>query len=216
MSDELFSEGSRRKRGSGARAVFELNPWPPFVDAMTAVLAAFAVVMLVISLSQRSAVTKLQQREAELARLREEKARIERKLRALATTGLIEVQGSRVILQGEVLFDSGSSELRADAVKYVAELAPVLRELVATEADQLVMVGGHTDNQAIRRARFATNLELSAARAMTVANVLVAAGLKPETVVASGFGEHHPRTSNDTADGRKRNRRIEIGLVPKP
>ena len=202
------------KRRSGE--VFELNPWPPFVDAMTAVLAAFAVVMLVLSVSQRASVQKLHKQEAELAKLREEKARIERKLRGLATAGLIEVNGSRVILQGEVLFDSGSAELRPEGQRYVEQIAPVLAEIVALDHDQMVMVGGHTDAQAIRRSRYQNNLELSAARATTVAKVLTAAGLPPQAVIASGFGEHHPRASNDDNDGRRQNRRIEIGLVPRP
>jgi flagellar motor protein MotB len=209
-------ESPRRRRGSAQSSVFELNPWPPFVDAMTAVLAAFAVVMLVLSVSQRASVDKLHKQEAELAKLREDKARIERKLKALATTGLIEVNGSRVILQGEVLFDSGSAELRAEGQRYVEKIAPVLAELVAVETDQMVMVGGHTDAQAIRRSRYDNNLDLSAARATTVAKVLVAAGLPAASVIASGFGEHHPRGSNATNEGRRTNRRIEIGLVPKP
>lgn len=214
MSD--VGESPRRRRGSAQGSVFELNPWPPFVDAMTAVLAAFAVVMLVLSVSQRASVDKLHKQEAELAKLREDKARIERKLKALATTGLIEVNGSRVILQGEVLFDSGSAELRAEGQRYVEKIAPVLAELVAVETDQMVMVGGHTDAQAIRRSRYDNNLDLSAARATTVAKVLVAAGLPAASVIASGFGEHHPRGSNATNEGRRTNRRIEIGLVPKP
>lgn len=214
MSD--VGESPRRRRGSAQSSVFELNPWPPFVDAMTAVLAAFAVVMLVLSVSQRASVDKLHKQEAELAKLREDKARIERKLKALATTGLIEVNGSRVILQGEVLFDSGSAELRAEGQRYVEKIAPVLAELVAVETDQMVMVGGHTDAQAIRRSRYDNNLDLSAARATTVAKVLVAAGLPAASVIASGFGEHHPRGSNATNEGRRTNRRIEIGLVPKP
>ena len=117
------------KRDKGE--VFELNPWPPFVDAMTAVLAAFVVVMLVLAVSQQRSVQKLHRQEAELAKLREDKERIERKLRGLATTGLIEVNGSRVILQGEVLFDSGSAELRPEGRTYVEQIAPTLAEVVA-------------------------------------------------------------------------------------
>ena len=199
--------------------VFATNPWPPFVDVMTAMLASFVVIMLVLSITQRQAVVKLRKQELELARLREDKARIERRLKALAASGLMEVADGRVILQGEVLFDSGSAELRSEGRAFLVKLAPVLTELLASEPDQMVMVGGHTDNQGIRtihsgQGAFRSNLELSSARANFVAQALTSAGVPARQIIAAGFGEHHPRAANTDAAGRGRNRRIEIGLVP--
>lgn len=194
--------------------VFTTNPWPPFVDVMTAMLASFVVIMLVLALTQRQSVVKLHKQEAELARLRADKERIERRLKALAASGLMEVADGRVILQGEVLFDSGSAELRPEGRAFLVKLAPVLTELLASEPDQMVMVGGHTDNLGIRHAAFRSNLELSSARANFVAKALTDEGVPARQVIAAGFGEHHPRAPNTDNAGRGKNRRIEIGLVP--
>jgi chemotaxis protein MotB len=78
----------------------------------------------------------------------------------------------------------------------------------------MVLVGGHTDDRPIKTPRFASNWELSTARAVAVAGALEAAGLPARRLVAAGFGEHHPRASNDSDEHRQRNRRIEILLVP--
>jgi chemotaxis protein MotB len=82
------------------------------------------------------------------------------------------------------------------------------------EPDQLVLVGGHTDNIPIQNGRFDSNWELSAARAVAVARVLIAAGLPAERITAAGFAETHPRTANSDDAARRRNRRIEVLLVP--
>jgi chemotaxis protein MotB len=78
----------------------------------------------------------------------------------------------------------------------------------------MVLFGGHTENVPITNDRFQSNWELSTARATAVARAFVHDGLPPQRVIASGFGEHHPRGDNHTQEGRKANRRIEILLVP--
>jgi chemotaxis protein MotB len=202
---------SRRR----APALFPINVWPPLVDALTLALAAFVVLMVVAVIAQGGLLARLRNGEAELARVRAEKARIERRLRALSTTsGTIELEDGKVIVQGELLFASGSDELSLDGKRTLERMAPALGQLVAAEPDQMILVGGHTDDVPIATARFASNWELSAARATAVARGLVAAGLPPERVVASGFGSHHPRAPNNSAAQRRRNRRIEVLVVP--
>jgi flagellar motor protein MotB len=196
------------------RALFPINVWPPLVDALTLVLAAFVLVIIVVLLAQRGLVHRLTERERELEKLKEDKARIERRLEALAATGLVEVVDGKVILQGEVLFASGSAEVTAQGQEFVARLAPPLQALLDAEPDQMVLVGGHTDDRPIHTARFASNWELSTARAVAMASALTAAGLPASRLVAAGFGEHHPRAANADDASRQRNRRIEILLVP--
>jgi chemotaxis protein MotB len=195
-------------------ALFPVNVWPPFVDALTLVLAAFVLLMAVAALAQRSLVARLQQGERELQKLREDKARIERRLRALSSSGMIEVEEGKVIVQGELLFASGSDELSAAGKETIRKMGPALAQLVAAERDQMILVGGHTDDVPIANQRFASNWELSAARATQVARTLVAAGLPEDRVVASGFGAHHPRIEGQTAEARRQNRRIEVLVVP--
>jgi flagellar motor protein MotB len=201
---------SRRR----APALFPVNVWPPLVDALTLALAAFVVLMVVAVIAQGGLLARLRDGEAELARVRAEKARIERRMRALSTSGTIEVDDGKVIVQGELLFASGSDELSPDGRRTLGRLGPALAQLVAAEPDQMILVGGHTDDLPIATARFASNWELSAARATAVARGLVAAGLPPDRVVASGFGSHHPRTPNRSAAARRLNRRIEVLVVP--
>jgi flagellar motor protein MotB len=194
--------------------LFPVNAWPPFVDALTLVLAAFVLIMLAAAVAQSGLLARLRARDRDLERLQKEKARIERRLHALATTASIEVEDGKVIVQGELLFPSGSDELSPAGRRALRSLAAPLGALLAAEPDQMVLVGGHTDDVPIANARFASNWELSAARSTAVARALVAEGLPPARVVASGFGPYHPRGPNRSDEERRRNRRIEVLLVP--
>jgi flagellar motor protein MotB len=184
------------------------------VDAVTLVLAAFAFVILAALVVQRSLAAKLVDRERELQQVKEEKSTVERRLNALASTGLLEIVDGKVILQGEVLFASGSAEVTEGGRAFVGQLAVPLRSLLDAEPDQMVLVGGHTDDRPIRTDRFASNWELSTARAVAIARALEDAGLPAGRIVAAGFGEHHPRRPNVDDASRLQNRRIEVLLVP--
>jgi outer membrane protein OmpA-like peptidoglycan-associated protein len=108
---------------------------------------------------------------------------------------------TRIVLRG-VHFDFDKATIRADA-------RPVLDEAVATlkrEGGILVIAEGHTDNVGTD----AYNLKLSERRAMAVRDYLIAGGISPRRITAEGFGESHPVASNDTADGRAQNRRVEL------
>jgi flagellar motor protein MotB len=195
------------------RSLFPFSVWPPLVDAVTLVLAAFVLITIVALLAQRALLEQLRERERELTRVQEDKARVERRLATLAT-GVVEIDEDKVILQGEVLFDSGSDALRPDGLAFLQGLAGPLVELLAAEPGHMLMVGGHTDDRPIHTPQFPSNWELSTARAVAVMRALSLAGVPPSRVIAAGFGAHHPRGSNDTDDGRKRNRRIELLVVP--
>jgi flagellar motor protein MotB len=206
---------SSRRRLGAARELFPVNTWPPFVDALALVLAAFVLLMLVALVAQQALVKRLRARDDEVAGLRAEKARIERRLRALASIGMVEVDEGKVILQGEVLFDSGSDQLRPEGRAFLERLAPQLGGLLAAERDQMVLIGGHTDDRPLRgNAAFPSNWELSTARAVAVTRVLMGAGLPARRIVASGFGAEHPRVPNVDEASRRKNRRIEVLLVP--
>jgi len=195
------------------RPLFPVSVWPPMIDALTLVLAAFVLLMLVGILAQRGLLERLRERDRELVRLKDDKARIERRLRALAP-GVVEVEEGKVILQGEVLFDSGSDQLTLAGRDFIGQLAGPLAQLLAAEPDQMVLIGGHTDDRPIHTDRFPSNWELSTARAVAVAQALAGGGVDPRRLVASGFGAFHPRAANRDDDSRRQNRRIEVLLVP--
>ncbi|MSP60139.1 MAG: hypothetical protein EXR72_07315 [Myxococcales bacterium] len=201
-------------RRRGHRVLFPINVWPPMVDALTLALAAFVVLMMVAAAAQRGLLARLRERDRQVEQLQKDKERIERRLRAVAPAGIVEVEEGKVILQGEVLFDSGSDELTPAGQVHLATLAVPLAELLRSEPDQMVLVGGHTDDIPIHNLRFFSNWELSTARAVAVARVLTAAGLAPRQVLAAGFGPYHPRLQNQDEVSRRRNRRIEVTLVP--
>jgi flagellar motor protein MotB len=195
-------------------ALFPVNVWPPFVDALTLVLAAFVLLMIVAFVAQRGLLGRLRARDQELSQVREQKSRIEQKLRSLAPQAAYSIDDGKVILQGEVLFDSGSDALKPAGAALMTEIGRSLAGLLASDKGQMVLIGGHTDDRPIHDAHFGSNWELSAARALAVAAVLRRAGVPAPSLVAAGFGEHHPRASNADEGGRAQNRRIEVLVIP--
>jgi chemotaxis protein MotB len=194
--------------------LFAVNPWPPIADGLTLAVAVLVVLALAAAVAHGGLAAKLRARDAELSREKDARTRIEARLRALAPAGTVLVEDGKVILQGEVLFASGSDELSVPGAATVRTLAGPLASLLAAEPDQMVLFGGHTDDVPIATPRFESNWELSTARATAVARAFVEAGVPPARIIASGFGELHPRGDNRTAEGRRANRRIEILLVP--
>lgn len=119
--------------------------------------------------------------------------------------------GSLVLeLPSEVLFSSGQADLSKTGEYNVVEVGAILKAM----PDRRFLVVGHTDSAPLKGSIYKDNWELSTARALTVVRVLVTAGMKPQNVIAAGEGEHDPVVSNSSAEGRARNRRIEIILLP--
>jgi chemotaxis protein MotB len=120
----------------------------------------------------------------------------------------------RVEMVDAILFDSGEATLKPGGVEVLKKVGAALKKV----QDRPVEVQGHTDDVPIRGAlarQFPTNWELSSARALNIARFLQEqAGLDPARLSAVAFSEYRPRASNDTEEGRRRNRRIEILLGP--
>jgi chemotaxis protein MotB len=106
-------------------------------------------------------------------------------------------------------FDTGSALLRPDAVPAFDAMANVLNE-----QPHFFRIEGHTDNVPIHNERFASNWELSTARATEIVRLLVTKyGFQPETLSAAGYAEFHPATDNATEDGRRTNRRVDVVVL---
>ena len=128
----------------------------------------------------------------------------------------VEIVGDRFVFQSEVLFASGSDELEAAGREQLARLAKALLEIAAViprEINWVLRVDGHTDNRPIRTVRFPSNWELSTARAISVVHFLVASGIPPGRLAATGFAEFQPIDVHDDEVGYRRNRRIELKLT---
>ncbi|MEQ9568627.1 MAG: OmpA family protein [Longimicrobiales bacterium] len=136
------------------------------------------------------------------------------RFRSLIDAGRLSVaidRGRMVIqLPQDILFESGSATLGADGRSTLGEVAEVL----AVIDDRSFQVEGHTDDVPISTARFPSNWELSTARALSVVRLLVDRGVTPGTLSGAGYGEYRPVADNDAPEGRRRNRRIEIVMLP--
>jgi chemotaxis protein MotB len=140
--------------------------------------------------------------------------RLKDRLRAMIDAGKLNVRivdGRMVIdLKQDILFPSGKADLSPLGVETLREVAQALSEF----PDRRFQVEGHTDNVPISNDRFPSNWELSTARAVSVVKLFTERGMSPESVSAAGYGEFQPRASNDSAEGRTLNRRIEIAMLP--
>jgi len=159
---------------------------------------------------------ELAKREAELAKLRGTYDGLVADLEEEVAAGQIQIEqlreGLRLNLSQAILFPSGSARLNPGGVAVLRKVSERLRSL-----PNAVEVQGHTDNVALRpSASFPSNWELAAARAAEVVRLFEAAGVSPDRLTVVSFGENAPIASNDTPEGRAKNRRIEIRLKPVP
>jgi chemotaxis protein MotB len=168
--------------------------------------------------SSQLAVTssQLAKREAEVAQLRDTYDGLVEDLQSEVADGRVQIEqlrdGLNVKLTQAVLFPSGSAELRGEGAAVLGKVANRLKELT-----HRIMVEGHTDSVPIRgglAARYPSNWELAGARAARVVRLLAQEGIPPERLEAVALADTQPVASNETAEGRAANRRIEIRLEP--
>ena len=156
----------------------------------------------------------LAQRVQELSRFRSE---FFGRLRAiLGNRPDIRVVGDRFVFQSEVFFDAGAAVVRPEGRAELDKLATALLELekqIPGDVAWVLRVDGHTDVRPIASAQYPSNWELSAARAISVVQYLIAKGISPQRLVAAGFGEFQPLEAGQTEDAFRRNRRIELKLT---
>lgn len=123
----------------------------------------------------------------------------------------VEVDEKRInlMLGAPVVFESGSAGLVALARETLHPVAQLIKDI-----PNAIVVEGHTDDIAIQHSSYHSNWELSVARAFAVIDYFIRAeGLDPRRFSAGGYGEFRPLYSNETEDGRQKNRRIEISIV---
>jgi chemotaxis protein MotB len=124
----------------------------------------------------------------------------------------LEADGLIISLREIGFFDSGSAQVKPQAVGTVHRVATFLQSRNCS-----LRIEGHTDNVPIHTAAFASNWELSTARATALVKLLIEGeGFAPERLSAAGFGEFHPVAENSSALGQQMNRRVDIVVVPQP
>jgi len=161
---------------------------------------------------------QIEEKESEIAKLKATYDSLEEKMKAEIKKGEIRLSQAggriRVDLIDKILFDSGSADLSKRGEEVLGRIGSVLAKV----EDKQIQISGHTDDNPISdrlKEKFATNWELSVARAVTVVRFLSEHAKVPsKRMVAAGYGPFHPISSNTNPDGRARNRRIEILLTP--
>ena len=190
--------------------------WAVFGDLMSGLLGAFVLILVGVLGVQLELMTDL---EAEVQKRRIEEQRREALEKALAVplaAGRVTFNDGRIGISGSVLFALNSDSLQPEGRQLLESLAPPLAAYLAVN-DEMLMVSGFTDDRPVRETnrQFADNWELSAQRALTVTRALIDEGLPSSSIFAAAFGPEQPVASNADAEGRSRNRRVEMAPVPK-
>jgi chemotaxis protein MotB len=122
-------------------------------------------------------------------------------------------EGSIIVTSSaDYMFPSGGWQIPSDS-PVLNKMAPILAQLRNTK----IVIGGYTDNTPVgpqlQRMGIANNQDLSSRRANSVLNYLGSQGVNPSLLSAQGYGDSNPVVSNDTPEGRARNRRVDITLI---
>lgn len=190
--------------------------WAVFGDLMSGLLGAFVLILVCAIGMQLELTTQLQaeirKREVQAQRLQA----LEKALAVPLAAGRVTLSNGRIGISGSVLFASSSAELQPEGRQLLKSLsAPLATYLQAR--DEVLMVSGFTDDRQLRDGsrRFADNWELSAQRALTVTRALIEEGIPSSSVFAAAFGSEQAVASNADAEGRSKNRRVEMAPTPR-
>ena len=128
----------------------------------------------------------------------------------------INIVGDRFVLQSEVFFQSGSAKIGNDGIQKVEEITEILISItnkIPKNINWLIQVEGHTDNIPISTEQYPSNWELSTARAIAVAKIMMKNGVSSDKINVAGYREHKPLLENNNSTNREKNRRIELKLT---
>ena len=171
---------------------------------------------IIFQKGRRTDIEKISKLKNDMNELQRAKEELEKRLQDEINNKQVKVEmqdkGLVITFVSEVLFDSWKAKLRSDSLGKLDKVAGVLN---TTVADLNVGVEGHTDNQPIRKSGWKSNWELSTARALSVLHYLSEKSVAEPRLAAIGYGEYKPVASNDTKEGRQKNRRVEIVILPK-
>jgi chemotaxis protein MotB len=191
-----------------------MRPLPSFIDALAAMLLVLVFIITILSIFSGKVLDEIDGNErAKLAQ-----SRLDADFAALVSAdGMeIEIEGTeiRITLPERLLFRTGEAKVLSEGAALIDRVGARLLEMTEGE----IIVEGHTDDDPIVSRlveRFPTNWELSTARASHIVRRLVeVSGIEPARLTASGMADTRPVDSNETAEGRARNRRIEIRISP--
>lgn len=168
--------------------------------------------MISVSGEKSKLIIQLEQEQASNRNIANLKNRLEQELNeSRVVISQLKNHMTIIKLTSEVLFGSGSAQIKPDGQKVLSIIADSLNAY----PDRAISVEGHTDNIPIRNAKYQSNWELSVARSLAAVNFFQLNNqVNPKRLRVIGYGEYHPVAGNEIAADRKLNRRIEIKLLP--
>jgi chemotaxis protein MotB len=215
--------GDEKKLGDSARAQIALLTQQ--IDQLKAQLSSVAASLELtqqLSKDKDTVISNLGQKlnvalAAKVEELQRYRSEFFGRLRSvLANRSGITIVGDRFVFQSEVLFPVGSADLTPAGQAQMTSLAVTIKDIaseIPSDVPWVLRVDGHTDPQPVTSGTFASNWELSAARAITVVKLLIADGVPAAHLAATGFGQYQPFAAGGTADAYAKDRRIELRLT---
>lgn len=188
--------------------------WAVFGDLMSGLLGAFVLLLVAVVGVQMELTSSLQEEVKKRHAEEQRRLTLEKALAIPLASGRITLNNGRIGISGQVLFAQNSDQLQPDGRQLLNSLVVPLRAYLSSR-DEMLMVSGFTDDQAIRKGPFTDNWELSAHRALTVTRTLVEQGMPSSMVFAAAFGSEQPVKPNTDDAARALNRRVEMAPVPK-
>lgn len=203
--------------GAGAEVDAAAPVWAVFGDLMSGLLGAFVLILLCALGAQLELATRLDQETRQHQLEEQRRLALEHALAAPLAAGRVTLEHGRIGINGAVLFAFNSADLQPQGRDLLRSLAAPVAAYLKSR-DEILMVSGFTDDRQVRGGsrQFADNWELSAQRALTVTRALVEDGVPPGAVFAAAFGAQQPVASNADAQGRARNRRVEMAPMARP
>ena len=185
---ETLVRGSKKKLDENL-----LDTMIPYADLMT-LLVVFFVFFFIVSSQHRL--------------MQEEKAKTQEEY--------VDLNEKTITIPSEILFKSGEADLKEGAVEALDLIALSIKDSFQLDLGWDIRIEGHTDNVPINNSKFPSNWELSTARAISVVRVFLENDhFLPSQLQAMGFGEYKPVVENDTAENRRKNRRVELKINKK-
>lgn len=185
---ETLVRGSKKKLDEHL-----LDTMIPYADLMT-LLVVFFVFFFIVSSQHR-----LMQQE-----------------KAKAQEEYVDLNEKTITIPSEILFNSGEADLKEGAMEALDLIALSIKDSFQLDLGWYIRIEGHTDNIPINNSKFPSNWELSTARAISVVRVFIENDhFLPSQLQAMGFGEYKPVVENDTAENRRKNRRVELKINKK-
>lgn len=206
LYDAISEEGEKQSQ-IGLASNFSFNIMLPYADLMTLLLVFFVFFFIISDYNMAKQIVEENMEVVEEDEEIIEKAKLD---------SLLDLNEQVITIPGEILFESGQADLRWSAKQALVQVAENIRRWIGDDDSWELRIEGHTDNVPIFTSKYASNWELSTARALRIVRFFMVNNFfPPEQMQAMGYGEFKPLVPNTSPTNKALNRRVEIRLSRK-